>query len=115
MINFNIPYKVINLDWNFLHISGDGEYSNKCSQWLSKSTHVKKVLLTTSCTDALEMSAILSNINPGDEVIAPSYTFVSTVNAFVLRGAKIVFVDIKPDTMNIDEKDRKSTRLNSSH
>ena len=103
MIRFNVPFKLNNLKLNHLHISGDGEYSKKCSDWISNSTHSSKVLLTTSCTDALEMSAILSDIKLGDEVIAPSYTFVSTVNAFVLRGAKIVFVDIRPDTMNIDE------------
>jgi len=85
-------------------ISGDGEFTYRCHQWLEKQLQCKKVLLTTSCTHALEMSAILLDIQEGDEIIMPSYTFVSTANAFVLRGAKIVFVDIRPDTMNIDEK-----------
>ncbi len=84
-------------------ISGDGQFTKKCSQWFEKKLECKKVLLTTSCTHALEMTAILLDIKEGDEVIMPSYTFVSTSNAFVLRGAKIVFVDIRPDTMNIDE------------
>ncbi|MDD2509386.1 MAG: dTDP-4-amino-4,6-dideoxygalactose transaminase [Aliarcobacter skirrowii] len=84
-------------------ISGDGEFTKKCHKWFEEKLHCKKVLLTTSCTHALEMAAILLDIKEGDEVIMPSYTFVSTANAFVLRGAKIVFVDIRPDTMNIDE------------
>ncbi|MFY9074602.1 dTDP-4-amino-4,6-dideoxygalactose transaminase [Malaciobacter mytili] len=84
-------------------ISGDGEFTKKCHNWFEKKLRCKKVLLTTSCTHALEMAAILLDIQEGDEVIMPSYTFVSTANAFVLRGAKIVFVDIRPDTMNIDE------------
>jgi len=84
-------------------ISGDGPFTKKCHQWFEKQLDCKKVLLTTSCTHALEMAAILLDIREGDEVIMPSYTFVSTANAFVLRGAKIVFVDIRPDTMNIDE------------
>ncbi|MEA2050841.1 MAG: dTDP-4-amino-4,6-dideoxygalactose transaminase [Campylobacterota bacterium] len=84
-------------------ISGDGEFTNKCTQWFEKNLKCKKALLTTSCTHALEMAAILLDIKEGDEVIMPSYTFVSTANAFVLRGTKIVFVDIRPDTMNIDE------------
>ena len=86
------------------HISGDGEYTKKCSEWLETKTKSPRVLLTTSCTHATEMAAILSGIEPGDEVIMPSYTFVSTADAFVLRGAKVVFVDIRPDTMNIDER-----------
>lgn len=85
-------------------ICGDGEFTKKCSAWLEEKTGAPKVLLTTSCTHATEMAALLSNIQPGDEVIMPSYTFVSTADAFVLRGAKVVFVDIRPDTMNIDEK-----------
>jgi dTDP-4-amino-4,6-dideoxygalactose transaminase len=85
------------------HISGDGQFTKKCHQWFEEQLNCPKVLLTTSCTHALEMSAILLDIQEGDEVIMPSYTFVSTANAFVLRGAKIVFVDIRPDTMNIDE------------
>jgi dTDP-4-amino-4,6-dideoxygalactose transaminase len=84
-------------------LSGDGQFTKKCHEWFEKYTGTKKALLTTSCTHALEMAAILLNIKEGDEVIMPSYTFVSTANAFVLRGAKIVFVDIRPDTMNIDE------------
>ena len=84
-------------------ISGDGQFTQKCHTWFEKKLDCKKALLTTSCTHALEMAAILIDIQPGDEVIMPSYTFVSTANAFVLRGAKIVFVDIRPDTMNIDE------------
>ncbi|MBQ6154222.1 MAG: dTDP-4-amino-4,6-dideoxygalactose transaminase [Ruminococcus sp.] len=85
-------------------ICGDGAFTRKCNEKLEKITGTKKALMTTSGTSALEMAALLSDIQPGDEVIMPSYTFVSTANAFVLRGAKIVFVDIRPDTMNIDEK-----------
>ena len=84
-------------------ISGDGKFTNLCHKWFEEKLQCEKTLLTTSCTHALEMAAILLNIKNGDEVIMPSYTFVSTANAFVLRGAKIVFVDIRPDTMNIDE------------
>jgi dTDP-4-amino-4,6-dideoxygalactose transaminase len=86
-----------------LRLSGDGYFTNKCHDWFRENTVVKKPLLTTSCTHALEMIAMLINIEDGDEVIMPSFTFTSTANAFVLRGAKIVFVDIRPDTMNIDE------------
>jgi dTDP-4-amino-4,6-dideoxygalactose transaminase len=85
------------------HISGDGEYTKKCTSLLESELEVKKVLLTTSCTHALEIAAILLDIQPGDEVIVPSFTFPSTVNAFVLRGAKPVFIDIRPDTLNMDE------------
>lgn len=85
-------------------ICGDGAFTKKCSAWIKDKLGSKYSLLTTSCTHALEMAAYLSDIEPGDEVIMPSYTFVSTADAFVLRGAKIVFVDIRPDTMNIDEK-----------
>lgn len=85
-------------------ISGDGEYGIRCQQWFEEKVGCKKALLTPSCTHALEMGALLINVQPGDEIIMPSYTFVSTANAFVLRGAKVVFVDIRPDTMNIDEK-----------
>jgi dTDP-4-amino-4,6-dideoxygalactose transaminase len=85
------------------HISGDGSYTKKCHAYLEKTFGVPKALLTTSCTHALEMSAILLNIQEGDEVIVPSFTFVSTVNAFVLRGAKPVFADVRPDTLNLDE------------
>ena len=112
MINipFNIPPCIGNEE-NYIKqaiqahkISGDGEFTKKCNTKLEEMTGAKKALITTSGTAALEMSAILADIQPGDEVIMPSYTFVSTANAFVLRGAKIVFVDIRPDTMNIDEK-----------
>lgn len=85
-------------------LSGDGYYGIKCQSWFEKHLNCTKALLTPSCTHALEMAAILINIQPGDEVIMPSYTFVSTANAFVLRGARIVFVDIRPDTMNINEE-----------
>ena len=85
-------------------IAGDGKYTKLCSEWMENKFSAKKVLLTTSCTAALEMAAILLDIQPGDEVIMPSYTFVSTANAFAMYGAKTVFVDIRPDTMNIDEK-----------
>lgn len=85
-------------------ICGDGAFTKKCNQWMEEKTGSSKVLLTTSCTHATEMAALLCDIQPGDEVIMPSYTFVSTADAFVLRGAKVVFVDIRPDTMNIDEK-----------
>lgn len=84
-------------------ISGDGEFTKRCHKWFEERFNCKKVLLTPSCTHALEMAALLLEIKEGDEVIMPSYTFVSTADAFVLRGAKIVFVDIRPDTMNIDE------------
>ena len=86
------------------HLSGDGPYTKKCHAVLESVTGTRKALLTTSCTHALEMAAILLDIGPGDEVILPSYGFVSTVNAFVLRGAKPVFVDIRPDTLNLDEE-----------
>ena len=85
------------------HLSGDGHYTKQCNLWLEEKLRCRKALLTHSCTGALEMAAILCDIQPGDEVILPSYTFVSTANAFVLRGAVPVFVDIRPDTLNIDE------------
>lgn len=109
-IDFNIPPyvgtedKYIQYAIKSRKICGDGEFTKKCSQKLEEMTGTMKALITTSGTSALEMAAILCDIRPGDEVIMPSYTFVSTANAFVLRGAKIVFVDIRPDTMNIDEK-----------
>lgn len=109
MINFNNPLYIGNEDQYVLQamrsnkISGDGQFVQKCHSWFEVNLPCKKVLLTPSCTAALEMAAILINIQLGDEVIMPSYTFVSTANAFVQRGAKIVFVDIRPDTMNIDE------------
>lgn len=110
MINFNEPpYMEKSMDYirkavENKKICGDGEYTKKCNIWLEEHTGTKKALLTTSCTHATELAAILSEIKPGDEVIMPAYTFVSTADAFVLRGAKVVFVDIRPDTMNIDEK-----------
>ncbi|MBN2117710.1 MAG: dTDP-4-amino-4,6-dideoxygalactose transaminase [Anaerolineales bacterium] len=85
------------------HISGDGPFTKKCHAFLEGELGVPKALLTTSCTHALEMAAILLDIQPGDEVVLPDFTFVSTVNAFVLRGAKPVFLDIRPDTLNLDE------------
>jgi dTDP-4-amino-4,6-dideoxygalactose transaminase len=94
------------------HISGDGRFTKQCHQLFETELGVPKVLLTTSCTHALEMSALLLDIQPGDEVIVPSFTFVSTINAFVLRGARPVFCDIRPDTLNIDE--RKIERLITS-
>ncbi|MBE5839864.1 MAG: dTDP-4-amino-4,6-dideoxygalactose transaminase [Butyrivibrio sp.] len=108
-INFNVPpYTGKELDYikecvEAQKICGDGKYTALDNEWIEKKTGVKKALLTTSCTHATEMSAILAGIKEGDEVIMPSFTFVSTANAFVLRGAKVVFVDIRPDTMNIDE------------
>src|SRR5580693_3649471 len=85
------------------HSSGDGAFTRKCHAFLEQLLGSPKALLTTSCTHALEMAALLLDIQPGDEVIAPSFTFVSTVNAFVLRGARPVFIDIRPDTLNLDE------------
>jgi len=85
------------------HTSGDGAYTRKCQLLLEQALGVPRVLLTTSCTHALEMAALLLDIRPGDEVIVPSFTFVSTVNAFVLRGARPIFIDIRPDTLNLDE------------
>ena len=110
MIDFNRPAFVgseLEYIQDAIHrgmLCGDGIYTKKCSQWMEKEFDVSRVMLTTSCTHALEMAAFLCDIQPGDEVIMPSYTFVSTADAFVLRGAKIVFVDIRPDTMNLDEK-----------
>lgn len=86
------------------NLSGDGAFTHKACAWLEQSTQTKKALITHSCTAALEMAAILADIQPGDEIIMPSYTFVSTANAFVLRGGVPVFVDIRPDTLNIDER-----------
>lgn len=109
MIMFNIPpyvgseNKYIADAINNNKLSGDGIFTMQCHTWIENNFSTPKALLTASCTHALEMAAILVNIKSGDEIIAPSYTFVSTVNAFVLRGAKIVFVDIRPDTMNINE------------
>jgi dTDP-4-amino-4,6-dideoxygalactose transaminase len=109
MIPFNKPYMTGKELWNIAqahangHLAGDGQFSKKCQQWLEAKTGTKKALLTHSCTAALEMAAILADIKPGDEVIMPSYTFVSTANSFVLRGATPVFVDIRNDTLNLDE------------
>ena len=108
-IPFNKPYMTGNELANIAqahvngHLSGDGIFTQHCQNWLEKTTGTRKSLLTHSCTAALEMAAILTDVRPGDEVIMPSYTFVSTANAFVLRGATIVFVDIRQDTLNIDE------------
>lgn len=110
MIPFNIPGLTGNEEayikeaFTNQKLSGDGIFTNKCHEWFETNFNAMKALLTTSCTHALEMSAILVDIKEGDEVIMPSFTFVSTANAFVLRGAKIVFVDIRPDSMNINER-----------
>ncbi len=110
MISFNIP-PVVGTEEKYIHeaiqthkICGDGMFTKKCSAWMENRFSVRKVLLTTSGSSALDMAALLCDLHPGDEVIMPSYTFSSTANAFVLAGAKLVFVDIRPDTMNIDEK-----------
>jgi len=109
MIRFNVPpytgkeMEYIKKAVENQKICGDGDFTHKCNEWLEQKTGIRKALLTTSCTHATEMAAILCDIKPGDEVIMPSYTFVSTADAFVLRGAKAVFVDVRPDTMNIDE------------
>lgn len=110
MISFNVP-PVTGKEIIYMQdaisrnkICGDGYYTKLCNKWIEDTTGIAKALLTTSCTHATELAAILCDIKSGDEVIMPSYTFVSTADAFVLRGAKVVFVDIRPDTMNIDEK-----------
>lgn len=109
MIRFNVPpytgkeIEYIKQAVEAQKICGDGEFTHKCNEWIERRTGTKKCLLTTSCTHATELAALLTDIKEGDEVIMPSYTFVSTADAFVLRGAKAVFVDIRPDTMNIDE------------
>ena len=110
MINFNVP-PIVGTEIDYIRqaienhkICGDGSFTKQCSKWIEENTGTAKTLLTTSCTHATEMAAILLDIKPGDEVIMPSYTFVSTADAFVLRGAKAVFVDIHPETMNIDER-----------
>ena len=109
MIPFNIP-PYVGTEETYMKeaiaskkICGDGAFTKQCNRWLEEQTGTKKALLTTSCTHALEMAAILAKVGPGDEVILPSYTFVSTADAFVLRGATVVFVDIRKDTLNIDE------------
>ena len=110
MINFNVPPYVGTEDEyvkQAIHshkISGDGQFTHKCNEWMESRFQAQKVLLTTSGTTALDMAALLSDFEPGDEVILPSYTFSSTATAAVLAGAKLVFVDIRPDTMNLDEK-----------
>ena len=109
-IPFNKPYMTGKELWyisqahHLGHLSGDGPFTKRCHSWLEERTRCHKALLTHSCTGALEMTAILAEIGPGDEVIMPSYTFVSTANAFVLRGGVPVFVDIRPDTLNMDER-----------
>ena len=109
MINFNLPpftgkeLEYVKQAIDAHKICGDGLFTKKCNTWLEERFHTQKVLLTTSGSTALDMAALLCDIHPGDEVILPSYTFSSTANAFVLVGAKLVFVDIRPDTMNIDE------------
>jgi len=109
MINFNVPpYVGKEMEYvqecvNNRKICGDGAFTKKCNEWLENKTGTTKCLLTTSCTHATEMAALLSEVKAGDEIIMPAYTFVSTADAFVLRGAIPVFVDIRPDTMNIDE------------
>lgn len=110
MIQFNVPpYTGKEMEYireaiESRKICGDGDFTKKCNQWIESQTGTSKALLTTSCTHATEMAAILCDIHPGDEVIMPSYTFVSAADAFVLRGAKVIFVDIRSDTLNIDEK-----------
>ena len=109
MICFNVPpftgkeYEYIKQAVEAQKICGDGEFTKKCNAWFEANTGTKKALLTTSCTHATELAALLVEVKPGDEVIMPSFTFVSTADAFVLRGATPVFVDVRPDTMNIDE------------
>ena len=109
MISFNIP-PFVGTELTYVQqaidahkICGDGQFTKKCNQWLEERFHAQKALLTTSGTTALDMAALLCDLKPGDEVILPSFTFSSTATAFVLAGAKLVFVDIRPDTMNIDE------------
>ncbi len=110
MISFNVPpyvgneEKYIKQAIDFHKICGDGEFTRKCNSWLEQRFNCSKALLTTSGTTALDMAALLCDLKPGDEVILPSFTFSSTATAFVLAGARLVFVDIRPDTMNIDEK-----------
>lgn len=110
MINFNKPPHVGKENEYIAQaiasnkICGDGKFTKMCNRWIEEKTGTARALLTTSCTQALELAAILADIKEGDEVILPSFTFVSTANAFVMRGAKLVFVDIRPDTKNIDEK-----------
>src|SRR5690349_3249804 len=109
-VPFNRPY-VAGKEFEYIsqaiargHLSGNGEFTRRCQRWIEERIGTAKALLTHSCTAALEMAAILADIGPGDEVIMPSYTFVSTANAFVLRGGVPVFVDIRYDTLNLDER-----------
>ncbi|MCA9908707.1 MAG: aminotransferase class I/II-fold pyridoxal phosphate-dependent enzyme, partial [Anaerolineae bacterium] len=108
-IPFNKPY-LVGTELDYIaqavksgHISGDGTFTQKCHSYFEATLDVPKVLLTTSCTHALEMAALILDIQPGDEIIVPSFTFVSTINAFVLCGAQPVFIDVRPDTLNLDE------------
>ena len=110
MISFNVP-PYIGSEQDYImeaikshKICGDGAFTKKCNAWIEEKTGASKALLTTACSTALDMAAMLAEVGPGDEVILPSFTFVSTANAFVCRGASLVFVDIRPDTQNIDEK-----------
>ena len=110
MIHFNVP-PFVGTEFQYMHeavenhkISGDGPFTKRCNEWMQNHFDAKKAMLTTRCSSALDMAALLCAVHPGDEVILPSFTFSSTANAFVLVGAKLVFVDIRPDTMNIDEK-----------
>src|SRR5713101_1307736 len=109
-VSFNKPFltgrelEYIRQAHENMHLSGDGPFTKRCQAWLERSIGCRKALLTHSCTGALEMAAILAVTEPGDEIILPSYTFVSTANAFVLRGAVPVFVDIREDTLNLDER-----------
>ena len=123
MIDFNVP-PFTGKELEYMQqaiknkkICGDGEFTKKCSHWMEEKFQANHVLLTTSCTHALEMAAVLTQVKPGDEVILPSYTFVSTADAFVQRGATLVFVDIRPDTMNLDERliEDAITRQNEGH
>lgn len=109
-VPFNKPYMTGKELWYIAqahgmgHLAGDGSFTKRCNRWVEQQTGANKALLTHSCTAALEMSALLADVGPGDEVIMPSYTFVSTANAFVLRGAVPVFVDVREDTLNLDER-----------
>ena len=109
MIHFNVP-PFVGTEFEYMHeavenhkICGDGPFTKKCNEWLENRFNANRVMLTTSGSTALDMAALLCGIKPGDEVILPSFTFSSTANSFVLAGATLVFVDIRPDTMNIDE------------
>ena len=109
-VPFNRPY-LTGREYGFLqeavsngHLAGNGPFTEKCQQWLREHTGAAQALLTHSCTGALEMAALLIDAGPGDEIIMPSFTFVTTASAFALRGAMPVFVDIRPDTLNLDER-----------